>query len=194
MAQASARGQSVRTTASAATDRLTGAETARLPPCREMAGCRDVSSRLPTAGWAHHRRGKSVRSSRIHRSIERVLRMRPIIQALRQGEGVVWQVGQAQQGRSLRAETKRFLIVRPVLHHRADRLFIPSACLLLVTQLPMGHGQVEPVDCASAGGPLHGRTDRLDGSLPVPRGIPPCPTCSRMQPRSALARRRLVRA
>src|SRR5262249_35077352 len=57
---------------------------------------------------------------------------------------------QLQQLCGLRLEAAQLLIVRLVLVHPLDRLVVPLPGLVLLAELPVGHGQHEPVEAVAA--------------------------------------------
>src|SRR5262249_42563185 len=73
----------------------------------------------------------------------------------------------AQQGRCLGAEALQLLVPRLVLVHPHAGLVVPLAGLVLVAQLPVGHGQEEPAGAIAAVAELHGLLKRRDRGLPV---------------------------
>ena len=76
-------------------------------------------------------------------------------------------VGYAKQFGGLGAEGVQLVVVRPVLLHPGDGLVVPLASLVLLAQLPVSHGQEEPIEAVAALAEVHGFRDGVDGGLPI---------------------------
>src|SRR5262249_22925421 len=72
-----------------------------------------------------------------------------------------------QQLLCFRAEVRQFVVPWRVLAHPLHGALVPSPGLVPVAQLPVGHGQEQPVHAVTALPELHGPGQLVDGGLPV---------------------------
>src|SRR5262249_30907864 len=77
----------------------------------------------------------------------------------------------AQQGCRLGAEALQLLVPRLVLVHPHAGLVVPLAGLFLLAQLPVGHGQEEPVGAITPVAELLRLLERRDRGPPVTRAV-----------------------